>query len=216
MALNVVGSGMTVILFLARNSGEDKIVCAGSWSWWRNQYPNTLSRLLLLHIFKQILYRVSSSMSLWKTVIMFKSMVVGKALHIWANLSCLVSCMERMDFVTLFWHCTYKSKSHYLWLTLKGILGLSEASLYILAHSNTILLPVLAQQAGHTFGGNMMQVQTILWIALHWPKQSFQNADNFTHDDSSISEDKFLHSIEIFIFLHSSMDIFSTGHLQER
>lgn len=71
---------MTAILFLARNAGEDKAVCAVSLSWWRNQYPNALSRSLLLHIFKQILYGVSSSMFLWKTVIMCKKKIKG---HVW-------------------------------------------------------------------------------------------------------------------------------------
>jgi hypothetical protein len=136
------------------------------------------------------------------------------------TLSCLVWCMERVDSakemtVAFFRHCTCKSKSHNLRLTFEGILWPSQASLYRLAHANTMLLPVFAQQEGHKFGGNMMQVQTILWNALHWPKWNFQNANNLTHNNSPVSEDKFLHSIKIFIFFHSSMDILSTSHLQD-
>jgi len=36
--------GMTVILFLARNSCKEKADWAGVWSRWRNQSPNSIFR----------------------------------------------------------------------------------------------------------------------------------------------------------------------------
>ena len=104
--------------------------------------------------------------------------------------------------------CDYLWKE--FWLSFKPLLK-------ALAYAVMTLFLLLSQRMGHKLAAIWLRFRLTLKMLWTDPKWTSEHVSNFMNSDSSLSEEKFLHSINIFIcFAHWWMihvyDIFNRRH----
>ena len=110
--------------------------------------------------------------------------------------TCLGWVMEIMGYsagtFALFLAHNCKATYYHLLLPPEGNRGLFQASLWVLACADFVLLLLLTHQVRLVFGGNLMHVQTDFQNALNWTKRNLQHVSHFKNGDSSVFKNKFL------------------------